>query len=447
VLVIGAAHARSEVAAIVGASATAHAIGYDELAQRGRLVDAAAAFAILEAESGALILESLTRLRDLPAGKRLVLLTGKISEELLASALERLMPRAWLPHPTPAVAVAHALRGLALETPSAIASRSQQRPAEALLGVSRALRDVLDRVSRVAPTGMPVLILGETGTGKELVARAVHAQSGRSRKPFVAVNCGALPDSLLEAELFGHRRGAFTGAERDRVGLFEQAAGGTLFLDEIGDTSPALQAKLLRALEEKEIRPLGGSEVVRVEARVVCATHRDLDAMVEGGSFRRDLLYRINAATLQLPPLRRRRVDIPFLAQHFAEEFGEQNARRILLDESFIDALSEAELPGNVRELRNLIERSIALAAPGEALSARHLAAAAGPQRSEIEDRSAAPARPALVVRLQDEVEALERRLLRDALRRCGGNRSHAAAQLGLSRQGLRNRMQRYGID
>ena len=173
-----------------------------------------------------------------------------------------------------------------------------------------------------------MLILGETGTGKELVARAIHENSPRAGRAFVAVNCGALPDTLLESELFGHVRGAFTGADRDKRGLFEEAEGGTLLLDEVGDTSPAFQTKLLRALEAREIRPVGGTDVRHVDVRVVSATHRDLAEMVDEGSFRQDLLYRLNTATLFVPSLRRRRVDIPFLAQHFAEEFGDEHARK-----------------------------------------------------------------------------------------------------------------------
>jgi transcriptional regulator with PAS, ATPase and Fis domain len=189
----------------------------------------------------------------------------------------------------------------------------------------------------------------------------------------VTLNCGALPETLLESELFGYRRGAFTGADESKRGLFEEADGGTLFLDEIGDTPAAFQVKLLRAIEQQEIRPLGTTESLRFDVRIVSATHQDLEAAVERGSFRRDLLYRLNAVAIELPPLRRRRVDIPFLAQHFAEEFGEAEARQITLGEDFLDALARREFPGNIRELRNAVERAIALTRPGETVGAGQL--------------------------------------------------------------------------
>jgi transcriptional regulator with PAS, ATPase and Fis domain len=317
-------------------------------------------------------------------------------------------------------------------------ARSQQRRTPALLGVSGAIRQVLDQVKQVAPSPIPVLILGETGTGKELVARAIHEQSLRAAGPFVAVNCGALPDSLLESELFGHRRGAFTGADHDKTGLFEVADGGTIFLDEIGDTSPALQMKLLRVIETHELRPLGDTRMRPVDVRLVSATHRDLEAAIEEGSFRQDLYYRLNAVTIYVPPLRRRRVDIPFLAQHFAEELGAEQARNIVLDENFLDALSQREFPGNVRELRNAIERAITLAAPDEPISARHLAP---------ESRALSPDPLPQWSTLRERIELVEAQAIREALEHCGGNRRKMAEALGLSRPGLRYKMRRLGLD
>jgi two-component system response regulator HupR/HoxA len=285
-----------------------------------------------------------------------------------------------------------------------------------------------------------VLILGETGTGKELVARAIHEQSRRAGRSFVAVNCGALPDTLLESELFGHVRGAFTSADRDKRGLFEEAEGGTLLLDEIGDTSPAFQTKLLRALEAREIRPVGGTQVRKVDVRVLSATHRDLDQMVADGSFRQDLLYRLNTATLYVPPLRRRRVDIPFLAQHFAEEFGDEHARKILLDEAFLDGLARQDFPGNVRELRNAVERAIALTAPGEPVGA---SLATGPARAAAEGADG----PKDGGTLRERLDQVEREALLDALDRFHGNRTRMAEALGLSRVGLRSKLRRHGLD
>jgi two-component system response regulator HupR/HoxA len=284
-----------------------------------------------------------------------------------------------------------------------------------------------------------VLISGETGTGKELIARAIHRGSPRAARSFVAVNCAAFPDTLLESELFGAVRGAFTGADRTRQGLFEQAHGGTLFLDEIGDTSPAMQAKLLRALEEKTVRPLGSNRERAVDVRIVSATHHDLEAAAKRGEFRQDLLYRLNAATIYVPPLRRRRIDIPFLAQHFAEELGEAQARRITLGEDLLEALARHGFPGNVRELRNAVERAIALARPGEDVSAAHLRLGGGEQ--ELERHLAAEPDT-----LRESVERLETRVIRDALQRFEGNRTRVAEALGLSRLGLRQKMRRLGL-
>ena len=314
-------------------------------------------------------------------------------------------------------------------------ARHEHRPARAILGVSAAVRDLLVEVRRVASSTVPVLVSGETGTGKELVARAIHREGPRAQKPFVAVNCGALAESLLEAELFGYVKGAFTGADRDKPGLFEQADGGTLFLDEIGDTTPALQVKLLRAIEEGEIRRVGDTASRHVDVRILSATHRDLDVAVDDGTFRQDLLYRLNTFTLFVPPLRRRRTDIPFLAQHFAEEYGTANARSIVLAEDFLERLARHDFPGNVRELRNAVERAITMATPGEPVTAAHLPAglSAGPRLLEIGT-------------LKDRVQQVELHSIREALEQHEGNRTRAAEVLGLSRVGLRNKMRRLGL-
>ncbi len=439
ILVVGpSAEARRTLEAALPRGARARSLSPDLLARTPLAVDAPAAVLMLAKGAGEEDVAALAPLTRIAAGRALILLTEDVDEELLEHAIEALGPRIVLPYPVSPPALRLALRRFVPGARRGEGARRQHRPARALLGVSAAIRDLLEQVKQVAPTSMPVLIRGETGTGKELVARAIHDQSRRADRPFVAINCGALPDTLLEGELFGYKRGAFTGAERDRPGLFEQANGGTLFLDEIGDTSPALQAKLLRALESQEIRPLGSTEVRIVDARVVSATHRDVEAMVEEGSFRQDLFYRINTATLHLPPLRRRRVDIPFLAQHFAEEFGESHARRIVLDEAFIDVLSRLDFPGNVRELRNAVERAIALTAPGEAVTAKQLQAPSAPA-------SAAPElRPGT---LRARIEQVELEMIREALARFGGNRTRAAEALGLSRLGLRQKMRRLGLE
>ncbi len=400
-------------------------------------IDAALAIAHWRAEDGASALDRLAALRELPMVDRIVVLAEASDPVELGRVIERLHPEAWLPERPPAEALRLCIhKALPAAKPGAGARRGQ-RPATALLGVSAAIRELLDEIRKVAPSQTSVLILGETGTGKELAARAVHEESGRKNGPFVAVNCGAMPDTLLESELFGSVRGAFTGADRDRSGLFEQANGGTLFLDEIGDTTPPLQTKLLRVLEAREVRPVGSDTARPVDVRVVSATHRDLDAAILDGSFRKDPFYRLNTVPLQPPPLRRRRVDIPFLAQHFAEVFGQENARQITLSESFLDALGRHEFPGNVRELRNAVERAIALTEPGQDVALAALADPTGP--------ATAPRRAGGY--LKDQVEILEIECIRDALEEHGGNKTRAAAALGLSRVGLGKKIKRYGLE
>ncbi len=429
--------ARRELEAALAPAARVTALAPEALCEPARWLDAAGAVALVTGCETERDLARLEALRGLPAGRAVVLVAGREAPAewvlRLAAALD---PRALLDHPASGQALRFALARALPDLRSGEGARPQQRRAPALLGVSSAIRELLEQVRQVAASRAPVLILGETGTGKELVARAIHEQSPRARQPFVAVNCGALPESLLEAALFGVERGAFTGAERARRGFFEEASGGTLLLDEIGDTTPALQVKLLRALESGEIRPVGGAASRTVDVRIVSATHRDLEEALLEGSFRRDLLYRLNAVTLYVPPLRRRAVDIPFLAQHFAEELGSENARRITLADDFIAALARHDFPGNVRELRNAVERAIALAAPGEPISDRHLPSGISP----------APSLPSAGT-LRDRVEQLEIQAIQEALDRCGGNRTRAARALGLSRLGLRQKMRRLGLE
>jgi len=408
------------------------------LSTPARFLDAAAAIACLGSGDDEATVAALLPLLSLPLRASLLLSLHAAPDELVASALAQLEPAQVLSQPVPAALLRYAVgRALSSATPGR-GARTQQRRAPALLGVSSAIRQVLEQVRQVAGSPIPVLIQGETGTGKELVARAIHEQSPRARGPFVAINCGALPDSLLESELFGHRRGAVTRADHDKTGLFQVADGGTLFLDEIGDTSPTLQMKLLRVIETKEVRPLGDIRSCQVDVRVISATHRDLEAAIEEGSFRQDLFYRLNAVTLFVPPLRRRRVDIPFLAQHFAEELGAAQARRITLDEGFLEALSHCDFPGNVRELRNAVERAITLAAPDEPISVRDLP----PASSGIAPQPLPPG-----ATLRERVERIEAETIREAFERCHGNRRRMAEALGLSRPGLRYKMRRLGLD
>ena len=303
-----------------------------------------------------------------------------------------------------------------------------------LLGDSPGWREVRAALPRVARSELPVLILGETGTGKELVARAVHGLSERAARTFVAHNCGATPDGLIESELFGHARGAFTGAVADRAGLFEAAERGTLFLDEIGDASALLQMKLLRALQEGEARRVGDTRMRRVDVRIVSATHRELDDGVTGGTFRADLYYRLNAVRLHLPPLRERGSDVLLLARHFvaraAAACGQMPPR---LDPDLEARLLRYRWPGNVRELANGCAYAVRVAGAEDTVALAHWP----------------PFREAPAMQghgLHAETRALEERRLLEALERTRGNKSRAARSLGLSRQGLLKKLRRYRL-
>jgi len=330
------------------------------------------------------------------------------------------------------------------------AKRTEARRRFAADAIVRAPDSPLNRVcalaERIAPHDLSVLIAGESGTGKELVARAIHYASSRADRPFVVENCGALPDELLESELFGHKRGAFTGAYEDRIGLFQQADGGTIFLDEIGETSPAFQVKLLRALQEGEIRPVGSPRTLSVDVRVIAATNRELEADVQAGRFREDLYYRVAAVTLTLPPLRERVMDIEPLARAILERGRRQlGARMEGITPEAMACLEKYRWPGNARELQNEILRMLALAdGPWlgvELLSPRVL-------QSVNED---APPKLAVLSgldgSLKERIEQLEARILKETLTRHRWNKTRAAQELGLSRVGLRSKLARYQLD
>jgi formate hydrogenlyase transcriptional activator len=298
-----------------------------------------------------------------------------------------------------------------------------------MLGESPAFQAVLENIRIVAPTGATVLILGETGTGKELVARAIHQQSLRGGNSFVKVNCAAIPASLLESELFGHEKGAFTGAVARRVGRFELADKGTLFLDEIGEIPYELQSKLLRAIQEREFERLGGDRTHKVDVRIIAASNRDLKAMVDAGGFRSDLYYRLHVFPLSVPPLRERREDIPLLVDHFTRKYARRTGRRIdAIPAEAMDVLRRYEWPGNIRELQNILERSVILSR-GRTLELAMPETAARP--------SSAPE------------PALERERILAALRESAGvvGGPHGAARrLGLKRTTLQARMKKLGI-
>ena len=312
--------------------------------------------------------------------------------------------------------------------------------AQAMVAESPAMREILRQIEALADTTATVLIQGESGTGKELVARALHVDSRRAAGPFVAVNCGAFAESLLESELFGHEKGAFTGAAAQHRGAFERADGGTLFLDEIGDAPPSVQVKLLRAIEEREIRRIGGQEAFQVNARLISATNRDLPELASEGTFREDLLYRINVVTLTLPPLRRRIEDIRPLADRLIAKASEEHRRPIArVEPAFYDRLLHYDWPGNIRQLRNALESAV-LFTTGDTLTARSLNL---PGLSGERGDSAANE-----VRFPDglTLEAIEKQVLAQVLSRCQGNRTLTAEKLGLSRRTIQRKIKEHNL-
>jgi two-component system response regulator HydG len=307
---------------------------------------------------------------------------------------------------------------------------------EHIVGRSPAMREVLDRVLRIAPTDATVLINGESGTGKELIARALHASSRRCDKPFVPVNCAAITETLLESELFGHAKGAFTGATRARRGLFEEADGGTLFIDEIGETTPGFQAKLLRALQEGEIRRVGESSPVQVNVRVIAATNQDLRRAIAEKRFREDLFYRLAVVPLRIPPLRERREDVPLLAAHFLQRFNQRTGSDKVLTAEAAAQLVEHDWRGNVRELENVVEQAAALCAAREIR--------AGDVHIDTFRLARPPAEPN--VTLAQAVEEAERRAIQAALTRCAHDLGRVARELGVSGTTLWRKMRRLGV-
>jgi DNA-binding NtrC family response regulator len=309
---------------------------------------------------------------------------------------------------------------------------------EAIVGDSPASRLLRDRVEAAAASDVAVLITGETGTGKDLCARTIHERSRRARGPFVVVNCAAIPETLFESELFGHEKGAFTGADRRRTGRFEAASGGTLFLDEVGELSPPSQAKLLRAIETSTFEPVGSTRTVRVDVRIVAATNRDLAAEIARGAFRKDLFYRLNVIDVHAPPLRERRADVPVLVSAFLAQIAARQGRPVpTLEPSAVAALAAHDYPGNVRELQHALERGVALARGGP-IRLDHLPPEIGAGAAPDPTASAAGAalRP-----LGEAVETFEQQYIRRALEKTGGHRGRAAALLGISRKSLWERL------
>jgi len=310
-----------------------------------------------------------------------------------------------------------------------------------LISRSPAMLRIFEILPRIATSDATVLIHGETGTGKELLGRAIHSLSPRKRKPFVAVHCGALPDTLLESELFGYVKGAFTGAVKDKPGRFALAEGGTLFLDEIGDISPAMQIRLLRVLQEKTYEPLGSTETRRADVRVIAATHRDLAAMMEKGSFREDLFYRLNVVRLELPPLRERKEDIPLLVDHFIARFNRRQGKGVTgVAPDALALLMAYDYPGNVRELENIIERAFVLCGGGR-IERAHLP----PELTGGQSTATGPLPSG--GSLADQLRAAEVQAIRAALEMCGGNRLATARALGLHKSTLFRKIKALGIE
>jgi two-component system NtrC family response regulator len=384
-------------------------------------------------------IEVLTRAKQLAPDTEAVVLTGKSTMESAVAAL-RQGAFDYLTKPCKLIELQSLLRRVAAKRELTNQVRALRRRVERsegspqLVGGGRMMQRVSQLISKVAPTNSTVLILGETGTGKELVARAVHDQSLRNEKPFVAVNCGGLPESLIESELFGHRKGAFTGADEHRVGLFEVAHGGTVFLDEIGELPKAMQAKLLRVLESGEIRRVGDNESFRIDTRVICATHRNLSQMVESGDFREDLMYRINTFEVHLPALRERLEDIPELASHLYRRFRPGvKANDQLFTRDAIELLQSHTWPGNVRELANVIEHATILCdeAPitGDDLPQRFNA------RGVASIKMSSRAMSGLSLR------EIEMRAINESLERHQGNKPEVAEELGISLKTLYNKL------
>jgi Nif-specific regulatory protein len=319
--------------------------------------------------------------------------------------------------------------------------REEKRRFESIIGESGAMREVLQQLEKVLDTRATVCIEGETGTGKELIASAIHYQSRRHDKLFVAQNCAALPENLLESELFGHKKGSFTSADSDKKGLFEIADGGTLFLDEVGEMPLSLQAKLLRTLQEGAIRPVGSTAEKQVDVRILCATNRDLAAEVEKGAFRQDLFYRLMVFPIRLPPLRERREDIPLLAEHFLARYVQEYRRHIAgLSQEALDALANYAWPGNIRELENEIQRLVIQAEPGAWIEVAELS----PQIRKVEGTLSriAPKKGTL----KEMMEQVERWLISEALRDNDGNKTRTAQILGITREGLHKKLSKFGM-
>lgn len=312
--------------------------------------------------------------------------------------------------------------------------------AEGIVGKSPIIRRVVDLAKKIAPTNSTVLITGETGVGKELVARFIHYLSPRREKPFVALNCAAVPETLIESELFGHKKGSFTGAHTDKKGLFEEANSGTFFLDEVGDLTLSTQVKLMRVIENQEIRPVGSNETRKIDVRIIAATNRDLSLLVKDGKFREDLLFRLNVIQIHIPPLRERKEDIPLLVGYFLKKYGRKMGRNIVnISDSALTMLLNYDYPGNIRELENIIEHSI-IVAEGNTITKDDL-----PDYIPFTQSLPEPAHRSEEVSFKT-LSQMEEELIRQTLKKCRGNQTQAAKKLGIGRTTLIRKMKKFGI-
>jgi DNA-binding NtrC family response regulator len=389
-------------------------------------------------------LELLERLRSQDSHTPVIVMTAFGSIETAVEAMKAgaadFLPKPFsLDHLMTVVNKALEVRTLREENRELRAELSQRYEFDNMVGRSAAMREIFATIDRVAPTRATVLLCGESGVGKDLIARAIHHHSPREGKPFVKINCTALPENLMESELFGYEKGAFTGAATSKPGKFEQADTGTVFLDEIGDVPPSIQVKLLRILQEREFERLGSNKTRHVDVRVVAATNVDLRAALEQGAFREDLYYRLNVLPINIPPLRERKEDIPFLAQHFVKKLSKDLGSRVeSISDDAIQRLADYYWPGNVRELENVIERSLVLA-NGPVLDAAGIRLDLAPKPRLAANDNFLPEGMTL--------DEYEQSIIREALHRANGNKSQAARLLGLTRNALRYRLSQMGLE
>jgi DNA-binding NtrC family response regulator len=420
--------------------------------------DAATAMTLLEQENFDVLLTDfrlpqedgmklIARAKSLSKPPICILMTAYGSEELAVEAMKRgaddYIAKGRLQIDELEMRIARALRQQNLETENVSLRQQLQKKfgLENIIGDSPAMNEVLDVVRQVAPTRATVLILGESGTGKELIAKAIHQLSPRAKQPLVSVHCAALAPTLLESELFGHERGAFTGAHERRIGRFEQAQGGTLFLDEIGEIDPTIQVKLLRFLGERTFERVGSNKTISADVRLIAATNKNLEELVKAGTFREDLFFRLRVVEMVLPPLRERATDIPALAQSFLREFAKENQKPVNgISPDAMDALMAYSWPGNVRELRTAIEHSVVLAR-GETVAFRDLPAnVRGGTGAGLLNGTSSP-------RQTLNVKDVEKQLIIRALKETNGNRSLAAQKIGMSRRTLHRKLHLYNLE